>query len=181
MIDRSNIVAILEDLDKRLAEEGEFRDIVVFGSAALFVQGMGERQTVDIDMVEPEIDNTFQILSAEVGEKYQLEFGWLNSAGHIFSRKFPRGWKGRVERVFEGKALTVSVLARADLVATKLYAACQRGRRDIDDLLAMAVTQDEVKQGAKWVKGRENGSGWSEQVKLVIEEILSLLKKGTHE
>ena len=105
-----------------------------------------------------------------------MDFGWLNSAGHIFSRNFPKGWKDRTRTTYKGKCLIVKILDRSDLIATKLNAACQRGVRDIEDLVELAPSQGEIERAKKWVLTCEKVKTWPDHVENTIEELKKNLK-----
>ena len=90
MINKSNITTLFKALDEALGKKNEKREITVFGSGPLIANNLIDRATVDIDMVDPAMDMSLQLIAADVGEKFNLDMTWLNSAGHIFSRNFTR-------------------------------------------------------------------------------------------
>lgn len=157
MINQAFVKKLLESLDKALTQKEEKRDIIIFGSSALLALGIAPRNrvTMDIDMVDPEIDPTLQLIAAEIAEQWGLDITWLNSAGFIFSRKFPENWKDRIQLVFTGKSLNVSSLGLGDLIATKFYALCARGlKTDYDDLVALKPSQEDLIFAKKWILSR---------------------------
>ena len=176
MINKGNISNIFEELDKALQNAGEKREFTIFGSGALMALDILSRETVDIDMVDPAIDTTLQLLSGDVGKNFGLDFGWLNSAGQIYSKNFPVGWKGRTRTTYKGKCLIVKVLERSDLIATKLNAACQRGVRDIEDLVELTPSPGEIEKAKKWVLTCEEAKTWPEHVENTIDELKKNLK-----
>ena len=86
VIKSGNINEIFKELDDRMIQKGKSEHIVIFGSAALMTLGLSKatRMTVDVDVVEPPFDNEMWLASAEAGEKFDLEMGWLNTAGNIY-------------------------------------------------------------------------------------------------
>ncbi len=178
MINKGNIPELFKALDKALGAKGQKREITVFGSGPLIAKDVIDRATVDIDMVDPEMDMDLQLIAAEVGDQFNLDMTWLNSAGHIFSRNFPKGWKDRVETHYTGRSLTVKFLAREDLIATKFYAACQRGEQDINDLAAYKPSERELMMAASWALSREKDPEWPEQVEYIKAEIKKLKERG---
>ena len=69
MINKVNIKALFKDLDKALEAKEERREITIFGSGSLIIQGIiiqgisnNLRATVDIDMVDPEMDVSLQLI-----------------------------------------------------------------------------------------------------------------------
>jgi hypothetical protein len=159
MINKTNIVDLLKELDKALEAKDESREITIFGSGALIIQGISNnlRATMDIDIVDPEMDITLQLICADVGEKYDLDMTWLNSAGHIFSRSFPSGWKKRINLIYKGRSLKVSSIHRSDLIATKFYAICTRSlETDRLDLKDLKPSEEELNQTKKWVESQKD-------------------------
>jgi hypothetical protein len=161
LIDSKMVGHLFAELDKALAAEGEKREIVIFGSGAMMAQGLlrTERRTEDVDLARPDMDNTFQVIAADVGDKFGLTMGWMNSAGVIFSRNFPVGWEERRTKIYEGKGLVIHSLGRGDLIATKFQALCDRNKpRDVDDITDLKPSKDELAFAKKWVleqKGSE--------------------------
>lgn len=97
--------------------------------------GIIERQTRDVDVIAPVIDPLLQTLAAEVGREFGLEKGWLNNGPASLARDLEKGWDERVRTIFRGQALTVKTLGERDLLATKLYAYCDRDEDDLSDIL----------------------------------------------
>jgi hypothetical protein len=177
MIDRNNIHELLKDLDLALSKKGEKRDLTIFGSGALLLQKIARetRRTIDIDLIEPMMDMTLQLIAAEVGERVGLEMGWLNSAGNIFSRSFPKGWKDRTQNIYRGTALKVKSLGRKDLIATKFNAFCGRDvERDLHDLIDLCPTKAELIFSKKWILSLENGPDAKR-----IDDAISIVSKKT--
>lgn len=159
MIDKKNIHTLLRDLDSLLSQKSEKREFTIFGSGALILQNItrDDRGTIDIDMVEPAIDMTLQLIAADAGEKIGMNLSWLNSAGNIFSRNFPKGWRERTKIVFRGDSLVVRSLGRKDLVATKFNAYCSRNSvTDFNDLVDLAPTKAELNFSKKWILSLDN-------------------------
>jgi hypothetical protein len=62
---------------------------------------------------------------------------WLNNGPMQVGDAFPKTWQLRTRPVFEGRALVLSILGRADLLETLLFALCDRGT-DLPDCVALA-------------------------------------------
>ena len=73
------------------------------------------------------------------------------------------GWRERIELLFQGKALNIQVLGRIDLVATKIYAFCNR-EDDFQDVLKLKPTVQELERIYPWVLERDASSFWPERV-----------------
>ena len=156
MIDRKNILNLLKIFDDRLTQNKEKKEFTIFGSASLLLQKIARdtRSTVDMDLIEPMMDNALNVLSAEVGDEVGLKMGWLNSAGHIFSRNFPKDWQKRTHVIYSGTSLVVKSLGRKDLIATKFNAYCDRDyERDLFDLIDLAPSKAELTYAKKWILG----------------------------
>ncbi|USN47509.1 MAG: hypothetical protein H6626_15250 [Pseudobdellovibrionaceae bacterium] len=178
MINKSNITTLFKALDEALGQKNEKREITVFGSGPLIANDIIDRATVDIDMVDPAMDMGLQLIAADVGEMFNLDMTWLNSAGHIFSRNFPQGWKDRVKVHYKGTNLVVKFLDRRDLIATKFYAACQRGEQDINDLVAIEPSKKELNEAKKWILKSEQDPDWFKHVEYILAEVTKRLKTG---
>lgn len=177
MIDKGNIKKLFEELDRVLKGKSQLREFTIFGSGALLIQGISSeyRATVDVDMVDPKIDMELQLLCAEVGDKFNLDITWLNSAGYIYSLNFPSGWKERTVPVYKGEALKVKSLSKKDLIATKLYAACSRQMEtDLLDLRDLKPSQSELDFARQWILSRPD----SKDIEKKLEEIYSTFTKG---
>ena len=129
---------------------------------------------MDIDLVEPKMNFTLQLIASEIAEKYGMDLKWLNSAGHIFSKNFPNKWKNRTKLIFKGKYLKVKVLSRKDLIATKFYSYCMRNlNTDKNDLFDLKPSKDELNFAKQWVLSL-NDSPEQEFVTACFEEIIQL-------
>ena len=154
MINRKNILNLFIRIEECLEKRGEKHDLIIFGSGALLIQGIcrHDRVTMDIDLVEPKMNTTLQLIAFEIAEEYGMDIKWLNSAGHIFSRNFPNNWKNRTKLIFKGSHLSIKVLSRKDLIATKFYSYCMRNlKTDRDDLIDLKPSKAELNFSKKWV------------------------------
>lgn len=154
VIKKDNLEKIFKELDQRMSDKGRKETLIIFGSAAFMAQGYsdGSRMTYDVDVVKPPFDNELWVLSAEAGEKFELDMGWLNAAGNIFSRNFPEGWEDRTKEVFKGEALTIQSLGRQDLICTKFNALCDRvSNTDRVDMKSINPTKKELEVAKEWV------------------------------
>ncbi|MGE3682720.1 MAG: DUF6036 family nucleotidyltransferase [Bdellovibrionales bacterium] len=181
-IDSGMVLKLLKELDMALGEQGERREITIFGSGAMMAQGFlrANRHTEDVDLASPDMDMVFQTIAADVGEKFGLRMGWLNSAGVIFSRNFPSGWEKRSTLVFEGKSLKVSSLGRKDLIATKFNALCGRNKaQDMDDLLDLKPSKAEITFARKWVLAqKEPSADFRDRVEKIEGKVFEKLGHG---
>jgi len=161
LIEESNINKILFQLDQALESKNIERTFTIFGSSALIIQGLASdnRTTVDIDIVDPEIDTELLLISMDISSQLGLEISWLNSAGYIFSKNFPIGWKDRTILTYKGSNLKVFCLSRKDLIASKFLAYCQRSSNtDFIDLTALAPAHKEIAFVEEWLMKRPDFS-----------------------
>ncbi|MCB0411455.1 MAG: hypothetical protein KDD22_02945 [Bdellovibrionales bacterium] len=173
MIKKDNIQEVFKVLDQKMTEKGRNEELVIFGSGALLVQGIGNetRYTEDVDVVKPSFDNEMWLISAETGEQFGMKMGWLNTAGLIFSRNFPEGWETRTVEVFNGKSLKVKSLGRSDLISTKFQALCDRAKAtDREDMKALKPTDKELKVARDWVISLKP------EVKDLADDLLKIFK-----
>ena len=177
MIDRKNIHNLFVRIDECLEKRDEKHDLIIFGSGALLIQGIcrHDRVTMDIDLVEPKMNITLQLIASEIAEEYGMDMKWLNSAGNIFSRNFPNNWKNRTKLIFKGNCLTVKVLGRKDLIATKFYAYCIRNlKTDKDDLIDLKPSKDNLQFSKQWVLSL-NDCPEQEFITTCFEELMLLI------
>ena len=168
-----NLQKVLIDLDTALAAAHEERTLVVCGGGALLVVDVISRTTQDIDVITPELDPVLKSLAAEVGKRHGLEASWLNNGPASLARDLEAGWRDRTRKIFEGKALLLHSLGHKDLLASKLYALCDREEQDLDDILGMKPFWPEIESLKTWLLDRDGSPLWLERV----ESRLTLLKK----
>jgi hypothetical protein len=77
-----------------------------------------------------------------------------------------RAWS----RCFEGEALTLSVLGRADLLKSKLFALVDRGT-DVADCIAMKPTLKELDDALPWLQYQDGHEKWPAYAARVIEDL----------
>jgi hypothetical protein len=183
MFDQKNIKKILSDFDMKLGEKNDKREITIFGSASLLLQSIARksRTTIDIDVIEPFVDDILRKTAAEVAEKLRLPEEWLNSAGHFFSKDLPEGWQKRTRIIYHGKNLTVRSLGREDLISTKFDAYCDRDKiDDLNDLIDLEPTNAEFQRAVKWVLSLKDrvSNDRIEKCSAVVSEKLKGLSRG---
>lgn len=151
-----------------------FKAIVVGGSA-LALLGVTSRQTRDFDIIAPEIPPTIRE-AAKTFAREQRERGsdllddWLNNGPIQLGDVLPEGWRLRVVLAFEGKALVLHSLGRADLLKTKLFALCDRGT-DLPDCVALAPTSAELAEALPWVSFQDANPDWPAHVAATLADL----------
>lgn len=158
---------ITQLFDAFLSAKGLRFEAVVIGGSALALQGVIDRETVDIDCLDPKIPTVIARAAKEFArdnpELFLIET-WLNNGPDNLVRDLPQDWRARVAPLFTGQALTLHTLGRADLLKTKLYAYCDRGD-DFKDCLALKPSQPEIDGAYDWVSHRDSNPNWPDHVR----------------
>ena len=153
-------------------------EAVVIGGSALAIQKVVDRETIDIDCLDPKIPTQILKAAAEfrtLHPELLLIEKWINNGPEDLLRDLPSDWRTRLEPLYKGKALKFFTLGRADLLKTKLYAYCDRGD-DLKDCIAMKPTIDEIDNSYKWVSERDGNSAWPEHVRGQFTRLKKALK-----
>lgn len=174
MITPKNQQELLRRLDEELRRIGEKRELVICGGAALIVSGVIERQTRDIDVLTPEIDRVLEEIAEALAHEFGLAPNWLNNGPASLAKDLSEGWKNRTTKLFVGKNLEIEVLGRLDLLATKLYAFCDR-EDDLDDVLRLKPTNEELVKILPWVLERDGSDLWPKRVATCFQRVRKML------
>jgi hypothetical protein len=89
----------------------------------------------------------------------------------------PVGWRERVQRIFEGRALVLSTLGRPDLLKSKLFALCDRGT-DLPDCVALAPTAEELEECVPWLELQDGNDEWPAHVRATLADLARRLDHG---
>lgn len=131
LLSAAEIEELLDDVDRRLIEEGSSASIVLVGGAAIALSGLrDDRVTRDVDALTRD-GEVLRRVAREVAADRGLPNDWLNGNAMQWMPPIPASmWP-------EGEAAGLHVVRADDgfLLATKLVA--QR-RRDVDDVIALA-------------------------------------------
>jgi hypothetical protein len=173
----ANADAILRRLDEELTRLGEKRSLIVCGGCALIVMDITDRRTRDIDVIFPRIDPILKEVAKCVGIEFGLAENWLNDSPSSLARDLTKGWKSRTVSIFKGESLELRALGREDLLATKLYAFCDR-EDDFDDVVKLKPSKKELDSLLPWVLKRDGSALWPRRVQ---DCFLRLRKKLNHE
>jgi len=130
-MDRSEIIAALEDLADELSRRGTSAEMYVVGGAAIALAYDERRATRDIDAVfEPK--STVYEAAAAVAAERDLPAGWLNDA----VKGFLAGEDPKATPVLELPSLRVLAASAEMLLALKVLA--HRVGEDEDDVRLLA-------------------------------------------
>ncbi len=163
MLGPENTAETLNELDRELVARGEERTLIACGGGALLAMQIIERQTRDLDVIVPKIDPVLGAAAEAVARKLGLSTNWLNNGPESLTRDLLPGWEERSVPIFKGKALEVRALGRSDLIATKMYAFCDR-EDDFEDLLRIKPTREELEAIRTWVLERDGSHLWPGRV-----------------
>ena len=111
------------------------------------------------------------------GEGVDLGDDWLNNGPIQLADVLPDGWRHRLQVAFEGAAVTLTTLGRPDLLASKLFALCDRGT-DLADCVALAPTSKELEQAEPWLVEQDANPLWPEHVRRTLRDLLTRLSDG---
>jgi hypothetical protein len=170
MIDKNSFKGLLDELDELLGKQSEFRELTIYGGAALIALNIVGRATIDIDVFQPHLDKVLQEAVIQIAKRNKLSEFWINSTGKAFIKELPAGWRQRVESVYKGKHLVVNSLGRRDLVFTKLLAELDR-QEDMADILALAPTTEELQFSEEQLLKLDNKIIWQNKVKELIASL----------
>jgi hypothetical protein len=172
------IKPVLDALDQKIMEAGEHRELIVCGGAALLVLNVTQRQTRDVDVLFPKLDPLLIAAAAEIAAKFGLEAAWLNNGPESLSRDLEKGWEGRAQVGYQGRSLCIKTLGRRDLMASKLFALCDRDESDLEDLVCLKPSLAEIDSLKPWVLEREASDLWPERVEKCFNHLKARLSIG---
>lgn len=165
----------LEAFDVWLESRSLWLEAVVVGGSALALLGVLERQTRDVDILHPELSAEVALAAREFAAHLRMQGvaladDWLNNGPMQLAMLLPDGWQLRVRSGFEGVALRLTVLGRADLLKTKLFALCDRGT-DLMDCLALAPNPDELDEAEPWLATQDANPSWPQHVRSTLAHL----------
>ena len=172
----------LEAFDAWLVAHSLNLEAIVVGGSALALLGVTERPTRDVDILHPALPPEVTIAAREFAahsrsQGTELDDDWLNNGPIQLAEILPAGWQLRVQSTFEGAALQLTVLGRADLLITKLFALCDRGT-DLADCLALRPTRQEISEAEPWLVEQDANPMWPEHVRSVLMDLRGRLDHG---
>lgn len=171
MLPRSTI----EAFDRYLADRGLRLDAVVIGGSALALLEVIARETRDFDILAPALDRSVadaarDFAAAQRSLGVPLIDDWLNNGPMQLADVLPADWRLRVRVAYDGMAVHLDTLGRADLLCTKLFALCDRGT-DLTDCLALAPTAGEIAEALPWVAYQDANPDWPAHVAATLADL----------
>jgi len=179
-----NIEKIFSALERQISlRTGERVAIVVCGGTALAMLDLVPRTTKDVDvlawvreaggLVELERIHGFpdwlEDSAAAVARDFGLARGWFNAGpASQLDLGLPDGFEKRLTAREYGNQLSVYLIGRRDQVFFKLFAAVDRNDYHTQDLRALAPTEAEMLDAARWVLTQDV----SEPFRMVLKDFL---------
>ncbi len=169
-----NTKKVLEALAKALSDKKQYQ-LYICGGAALNLLGISSRETADIDVLEPKLDEALKNAGDLVAKEFGLSEKWLNNGPASLIRDLAPGWQERAVLAFSESGLKVYSLARQELINSKLWAACDR-IQDINDMVFLDPSEEELETAKKWVLPLDASELWPDIIEQCIEVIRERLK-----
>ncbi|MBI9104593.1 MAG: hypothetical protein JEY99_19410 [Spirochaetales bacterium] len=157
-------------------------EIVVCGGSALIATKLVPRTTKDVDIVALKGDSGLYdpdpmpqaLIDAAiiVAKTLNLPEDWLNTGpADLFRMGLPENFERRLIERSYGTYLTVHFISRLDQIHFKLYASVDRGGYHIEDLLALAPSDNELLMAAKWTQTHDVSEGYIMLLKDMLMQI----------
>lgn len=175
-MDQNLLEKALLRLDELLCEkrEGEV-SFTVCGGGALVLQKLISRDTSDLDVVAPAINEQVRQLVKQVAIELRLSEYWLNSHADSLTKDLPKGWDTDLVLVFNGMRLKIFSLSRMNIIRSKFWASCDREEDDMDDLVKLKPSMQELQDSVNWTLPLDGNPEWHEQVQRIARKLKSKL------
>ena len=172
----------ITQFDLFLADRGLRFEATVIGGTALGLLGVSSRQTRDCDVLYPELpaeicEAARAFAAARRSEGDALADEWFNNGPSALITNLPGGWEQRLQSAFEGRALTLHVLGRQELLMSKLFALCDRGI-DLQDCVALAPSATELAEILPWLEKQDTNPEWPAHVRATLDDLRGRLAHG---
>ncbi|RYZ90220.1 MAG: hypothetical protein EOP04_04610 [Proteobacteria bacterium] len=167
---------VISEFDKFLLSQGLTFTAVAIGGSALSILGIIDRPTQDVDLLTSHIPSAIANASLAFADLHGLNSDWLNLGPLELLKHLPADWTTHTVPLFNGKALTLRTLNRQLFINVKLWAMCDRSR-DLEDLIALAPTPDELKRAVTWVTPLDANPEWPKYVLSQSQQITESLAK----
>ena len=138
---------LLVKFDQFLHQKGVTFSAVVIGSSAVTILGFTQRQTIDIDVLDPKIPDEILKLADEFRIQMEQEGiylidHWINNGPDKLKDNLPPNWQNRTKSFFNGKAITFVTLGRSDLLKDKLWGFCDLREQDRSVILSLKPAKE---------------------------------------
>ncbi len=142
------------------------------------MMGVISRETRDLDVITPDIDPVLLSAAQVIAAKLGLDREWLNNGPSGFIKDLESYWELRTQVIFEGSFLVVKSLGRRDLLATKLQGLCDRDENDLEDILFLKPTVQEIESLRTWLLQRDASVYWPERVDSQLSKLVGRIAHG---
>ena len=172
----------IEAFDRHLLGLGLCFEGVVIGGSALGLMGIIQRPTRDFDILVPELPPAIALAARDFAKAQRvagvdLLDEWLDNGPIQLGDVLPVGWRGRVQRIFEGQVLVLSTLGRPDFLKSKPFALCDRGT-DLPDVIALAPSAKELAECLPWLEVQDANELWPAHVRVAVADLARRLGHG---
>ena len=176
MKDKFNPKELLPKFDQFLHQRNVKFEAVVIGSSALTIIGFIQRQTIDIDVLDPKIPDKILKLADEFRtllkkEGIYLIESWINNGPDKLKKNLPKNWNMRTQLFFSGKAIKFFTLGKSDLLKDKLWGFCDLREQDRSVILALKPSKNELLEASQWVQDQEAHIKWPAHVHSRVMEL----------
>ena len=166
---------VVAAFDLFLSARGLQLEAIVVGGTALSLLGTISRQTRDCDVLHPVLSKEILEAAASFAAEFRgtgevLVDDWLNNGPISLKQDLPSGWEDRTQLAYQGRALTLFVLGRMDMLRSKLYALCDRAF-DLPDCVALGPTPEELAVITPWLEQRDANPDWPDHVRATLDDL----------
>jgi hypothetical protein len=178
--DKDAAERLLDALGEQLTAAKQRFELVVIGGSGLLALGVVQRTTRDVDIVALRsgsdlrkpipLPEALRIARDRVARDFSLPEDWLNTGpAGLLDFGLPEGFMDRLETRPCGDYLTVHFASRLDQIHFKLYAAVDQGPgKHSEDLEALAPTNEELLQAARWARTHDPSSGFKQELQRAL-------------
>ena len=171
--------AIIQEFDQFLKNKSLSFEGIAVGGTALVLLGAITRATRDLDLLDETIPESILKAAEAFSRVHGLDSNWLNNGPAEDTKSLPKAWQGRLASLFEGEALRLLTLHRSDLIKTKCWALCDRPGQDLEDLLGLKPTVEELLEARNWLLPLDGNPEWPEWVNKQMKKVCELAERST--
>lgn len=192
MLSSENVESLLFAVGDLLKVQQKEVQIVVVGGTALNLLGLISRVTQDVDIIarmgegntlinsEPLPEYLSQAIKI-VAQDFDVPSDWMNTE---ISAQWQFGLPPNLKHDIEWRQynqLKVGLVKRRSLIALKLFAAVDRGKKSVhtNDLIQLKPSMAELQEAAKWVEEQDASDEFPSLIQDVIEYVNSRVFSGS--
>lgn len=169
-----NANEIIPAFDEFLSKEGLRFEAIAIGGSALNILGVVTRTTQDLDLLSSPIPPVIATAAKAFAISQGIQSDWLNTGPIDLIQHFPNNWMNDLVPLYTGQSLKLKTLARQLFINVKFWAICDRAR-DIDDLIAMAPTSNELRAAVEWTTPLDGNQHWPQFVQTNAKRLATIL------